>query len=80
MGEPVARLGDHAPAGACEAGIEAAVHYRHPSHVQPVFREYTRPLPVTEHICEELLTLPLAHDEDQQQYVIDTVKAILRRR
>jgi dTDP-3-amino-3,4,6-trideoxy-alpha-D-glucose transaminase len=67
--------------GLREAGIEAVVHYRHPSHAQPVFREFaTRPLPMTEQICSELLSLPLPHHEQQQQLVIDTVKQTLRRK
>lgn len=67
--------------GLREAGIEAVVHYRRPSHLQPALREFApSSLPMTEKICAELLSLPLAHDEQQQQFVIDTIKQVLRRR
>jgi dTDP-4-amino-4,6-dideoxygalactose transaminase len=39
-------------------GIEAGVLYP-PNHLQPAFREYARPLPVTERIGREIVSLPL---------------------
>jgi perosamine synthetase len=41
-----------------EAGILCGVHYP-PNHRQPAFRVYARPLPATEQVAGELLSLPL---------------------
>ena len=40
------------------AGILCGVHY-FPNHLQPAFQSYSRPLPVTEQIAGEILSLPL---------------------
>ena len=40
------------------AGILCGVHYS-PNHLQPAFQAYARPLPVTEHVAGEILSLPL---------------------
>ncbi|MFJ1767975.1 DegT/DnrJ/EryC1/StrS family aminotransferase [Amycolatopsis sp. NPDC088138] len=39
------------------AGIQAGVHYP-PNHMQPAFARWSRPLPVTEAVASELLSLP----------------------
>ncbi len=41
-----------------ERGIETGVLYP-PNHLQPAFREFHRPLPVTERIGREIVSLPL---------------------
>ncbi|MGW2951576.1 DegT/DnrJ/EryC1/StrS family aminotransferase [Streptomyces eurythermus] len=38
-------------------GIGVGVHYP-PNHLQPAFAQWRRPLPATEHVAEEILTLP----------------------
>ncbi|MEU8349123.1 DegT/DnrJ/EryC1/StrS family aminotransferase [Streptomyces sp. NPDC048845] len=38
-------------------GIGVGVHYP-PNHTQPAFSEWHRPLPVTEHLGQEIMTLP----------------------
>jgi dTDP-4-amino-4,6-dideoxygalactose transaminase len=40
-----------------EQGIGVGVHYP-PNHLQPAFAEWYRPLPGTEQVVEEILTLP----------------------
>jgi len=42
-------------------GIGSGVHYI-PNHLQPLFKSYSRPLPVTEKIGQEIITLPLYYD------------------
>ena len=39
-------------------GIGCGVHYV-PNHQQPAFTAFTRPLPVTEQLAAEVITLPL---------------------
>ena len=41
-----------------EKGIGSGVHYI-PNHIQPFFAKYRLPLPITEQLYEEILTLPL---------------------
>jgi perosamine synthetase len=56
-------------------GIGAGVHYI-PNHLQPFFSKYAAKLPVTEKLGEEILTLPLyadMQDEDVKK-VINGVK------
>jgi perosamine synthetase len=38
-------------------GIGVGVHYP-PNHLQPAFAQWRRPLPATEHVADEILTLP----------------------
>jgi perosamine synthetase len=52
-----------------ERGIGSGVHYI-PNHIQPLFASHAMPLPVTEQVFEEILTLPLYFemtDADVQQ-------------
>lgn len=39
------------------AGIQAGVHYP-PNHLQPAFARWSRPLPATEAVADEILSLP----------------------
>lgn len=57
-----------------ENDVIAGVHYI-PNHTQPFFRKYYTPLPVTEKIGKEILTLPLYYDmtDDDVNKVIDCV-------
>jgi dTDP-4-amino-4,6-dideoxygalactose transaminase len=47
-------------------GIATGVHYI-PNHLQPAFRAFRTPLPVTERMYEEMLTLPLFYEMDDAQ-------------
>jgi dTDP-3-amino-3,4,6-trideoxy-alpha-D-glucose transaminase len=40
-------------------GIGSLIHYPVPNHLQDAFREFRRPLPVTESLCRRILSLPL---------------------
>jgi perosamine synthetase len=44
-----------------DRGIGTGVHYI-PNHLQPFFRRFATPLPITEQVGEEILTLPLFSD------------------
>jgi perosamine synthetase len=58
-----------------EKGIGTGIHY-FPNHLQPFFKPFTKPLPITEKIGEEILTLPLYYDmtDEQVTLVINSVK------
>jgi perosamine synthetase len=49
-----------------EKGVGTGIHYI-PNHLQPFFRPFATPLPVTEQIGEEILTLPLYSDMTDEQ-------------
>jgi len=44
-----------------ERRIDSGVHYI-PNHIQPFFKRFRTRLPVTEHVWEEILTLPLYYE------------------
>ncbi|MER8188513.1 DegT/DnrJ/EryC1/StrS family aminotransferase [Kitasatospora sp. NPDC094015] len=56
------------------AGIGVGVHYP-PNHLQPAFARWTRPLPATEHLAEQILTLPF-HQHLSEGDVHRTVAAL----
>ena len=57
-----------------DRGIGVGVHYP-PNHLQPAFARWHRPLPVTETIAEEIMSLPFhpAMDEDDVQMVVSAL-------
>ena len=58
-------------------GVETAVHYPLPLHLQPPFRNAAAyPCPVAERVAREVLSLPLYPylTEDEQDLVIDAVR------
>jgi dTDP-3-amino-3,4,6-trideoxy-alpha-D-glucose transaminase len=57
-------------------GVQALVHYPTPSHLQPAFGPPRRPLPVTERLANEVLSLPLHPELDDEQ--VATVIAAVR--
>jgi dTDP-4-amino-4,6-dideoxygalactose transaminase len=59
-----------------EKGVGSGIHYI-PNHLQPFFEQFSLPLPITEQIGKEILTLPLYYDmtDDQVSTVIDAVQA-----
>jgi dTDP-4-amino-4,6-dideoxygalactose transaminase len=58
-----------------ERGIEAAIHYP-PNHLQPFFQRYATPLPQTELVYQQILTLPLypALSNDEVAFVANAVQ------
>jgi perosamine synthetase len=56
-----------------------SVHYI-PNHLQPAFSRYRVPLPTTERVYEEMLTLPLFFEMSDAEVgtVIDAVRAFFR--
>jgi dTDP-4-amino-4,6-dideoxygalactose transaminase len=57
-----------------DRGIGVGVHYP-PNHLQPAFARWHRPLPVTETIAEEIMSLPFhpAMDETDTQSVVSAL-------
>ena len=55
-------------------GVGTGIHYI-PNHLQPFFKPFATPLPVTEQIGEEILTLPLYYDmtDEDVTTVIESV-------
>jgi dTDP-4-amino-4,6-dideoxygalactose transaminase len=62
-----------------ECGIGTTIQFI-PNHRQPVFAEFASPLPVTEWLYEEIVTLPLYYEmtDADVDTVIDEVAAFLR--
>jgi perosamine synthetase len=61
-------------------GITCGVHYV-PNHLQPAFKKFSRPLPVTEQLADELISLPL-HTRlasGEVQYIIEKLSDFLSR-
>lgn len=59
-----------------DRGVGTGVHYI-PNHLQPLFSEQKRPLPRTERLYNEIITLPLYYEmtDGEVQTVIDGVRA-----
>jgi dTDP-4-amino-4,6-dideoxygalactose transaminase len=62
-----------------DRGVATGIHYL-ANHTQPFFADFHVPLPVTEQVCSEILTLPLYYDmtEDDVQLVIESVTAFVK--
>lgn len=61
-----------------EMGIQTSVHY--PAiHRFSIYREFTVPLPITEYISDNEITLPMfsALSENEVDYIISSLKAVL---
>jgi perosamine synthetase len=58
-----------------EKGVGTGIHYI-PNHLHPFFKPFATPLPVTEKIGEEILTLPLYYDmtDEDVKTVIESVR------
>jgi dTDP-4-amino-4,6-dideoxygalactose transaminase len=59
-----------------ENGVQTLVHYPRPVHRHEAYRHLARPLPVSELLCDEVLSLPLypeLHDEE-----VERVAEVLR--
>ena len=60
-------------------GVSCGVHY-FPNHLQPAFKKFSRPLPVTEQLADELISLPL-HTRlavREVKYIIEKTSNFLR--
>lgn len=57
-------------------GVGTGIHYI-PNHTQPLFRPFATPLPITEQLGEEILTLPLFQDmtPGEVEQVVDAVES-----
>jgi len=66
-----------------EQGVQAALHYVPPIHLQPVYRDRNLPgsdrLPVTEKLGQEMLCLPVDPEfgPGEVDYVCDVLRSIL---
>ncbi len=72
-------LRDALYASLCADGIVCGVHYL-PNHQQPAFRKFARPLPATEKLADQVISLPLHTqlDSGQVERVIARVSYFLR--
>ena len=59
-----------------ERQVDCTIQF-HPNHMQPAFAEFRRPLPVTERLSREIVTLPLFFEmtDDDVALVIDAVRS-----
>jgi dTDP-4-amino-4,6-dideoxygalactose transaminase len=60
-------------------GIDAKIHYPTPMHLQPAARDFgysKGDFPVTERVCEEVLSLPVHEfiSEDQMSFVVSSIE------
>lgn len=63
-----------------EKGVPTMVYYPKPLHQQPAYSKYfTSPLPVSEQLCETVLSLPIhpVLSEQEQAYIIKTLKEVV---
>jgi len=62
-----------------DKGVGTGIHYI-PNHLQPFFKPFYTPLPITEQLGEEILTLPLYYDMTDQdvELVIKSVTEYFR--
>ena len=64
-------------------GVPTMIYYPIPAHQQQMFANFgvkDLHLPITEQLCSEVLSLPIhtEMDEDQQQYIIDSVLSFFK--
>lgn len=60
-----------------QKGISTNIHYKLPTHITKAFKEYSWwPLPRTEYVCKNILSLPCYHTltTAQQDYIIKNIK------
>jgi dTDP-4-amino-4,6-dideoxygalactose transaminase len=65
----------------CDHGVGVGVHYP-PNHAQPAFAQWHRPLPATERLGQEILSLPFhpAMNEEDVDTVVSMLRSALTRR
>lgn len=74
---------DEVQAGLKEKGVPTAVYYPKPLHEQTAYRNYPIAggnLPVSERLSAQVLSLPMHPylENDVQDYIVDSVKAVIR--
>lgn len=59
-----------------DKGIDTFVYYPYPLHKLPVYKDLNYSLPVTEKVCEKILSLPMHQfmDLEDARYVVENVK------
>ena len=66
-----------------KAGIPSMIYYPLPLHWQPAYKDLCRcplPLPVSEALCKEVLSLPIHTELDKQQpHIINTILSWINR-
>jgi dTDP-3-amino-3,4,6-trideoxy-alpha-D-glucose transaminase len=69
---------DHLQAALRQRGVETAIHYPQPAHLQPVYQGLAAPgsLPVTERLAGEVLSLPIYPELTGEE--VDVVAAAVR--
>ena len=65
-------------------GVNTIIYYPIPIHLQPAYKELgykEGSLPITEKVCNEVISLPIFPElkSIQQSYVIDKIKEIFRK-
>lgn len=55
------------------AGVQWGIHYKTPVHLMPAYKGRTRPLPVTERACQEIVSIPV-----HEYLTDDEVAAVIR--
>ena len=64
-----------------DLGLQTLIHYPHPTHLQPAFKNYCREkLPVTEHLAKKILSLPFSHEFDKDTFaqVVKIIRSVLK--
>lgn len=62
-------------------GVQAAIHYPIPVHMQPIYREYNFSLPRTEEWARTILSLPIYPEmrNDEVDYVCNVIKELFEK-
>jgi dTDP-3-amino-3,4,6-trideoxy-alpha-D-glucose transaminase len=62
-----------------ERGVQSLIHYERPVHRHEAYRHLARELPVSERLCDEVLSLPLYPElrEDEVELVAEAVRLAL---
>ena len=63
-----------------DSGLQTLIHYPHPTHLQPAFKNYCNTtLPTTERLAKKILSLPFSHTLDKETFaqIVKVVRAVL---
>jgi dTDP-4-amino-4,6-dideoxygalactose transaminase len=57
-------------------GIQTNIHYATATHLQPAYKQWYAPCPVTEKTVNEILSLPCRYDltDQELEYIVNSVK------
>lgn len=56
-----------------EREIQTQIHYPVPAHLQPIYHDTNCALPITEKVCQEILSLPVYPELDNVETLVDTI-------